>query len=158
MHFLRFENIKINKLINAHNLLLYPIVWYQYFIKVFKNFVYCDMGSTGGPRYSRVWYSRFWLFAVNNLIPKFAIRGSFPCLFAVFVRNRVWICQNRDSSAFDSGPLLFAVLVFAGHSRNVTPANNEGRLYYYNYTFCSLQPLLRSLLPSLTVLSYVVYF
>ena len=30
----------------------------------------------------------------------------------------------------NSGPLLFAVLVFAGNSRDVTPANNKGRLNF----------------------------
>jgi len=39
---------------------------------------------TGGPCYSRLWYSQFWLFAVFFLFHKFGIRGFFPWLFAVF--------------------------------------------------------------------------
>ncbi len=39
--------------------------------------------NTGGPRYSRAKYSRFRLFAVEELLPKLAIRGPFPRLFAV---------------------------------------------------------------------------
>ncbi len=54
----------------------------------------------------------------------------YPLIFPSFIigfctfsfKVRTIRCQN-------SGPLLFAVLVFAGYYENVTLANNENRLY-----------------------------
>ncbi len=34
-----------------------------------------DLSNTSGPRYSRTFYTRFRLFAVQENLPKFAIRG-----------------------------------------------------------------------------------
>jgi len=54
--------------------------------------------SIGGPRYSRVWYSRFWLFAVCFLSPKFDIRGFFPQLFVVFWCYKISYVQTFPCS------------------------------------------------------------
>ncbi len=70
------------------------------------------------------------VFAVEELVPKLAIRGLFPWLFAVFEEILVKIKHILTHYSNYSVPLLFAVLVFAEYLLNVTPANNEGRLYW----------------------------
>ena len=39
--------------------------------------------------------------------------------------------HKNDKKVKNSGPLLFAVLVFEGISWDVTPTNSEGRLYFF---------------------------
>jgi len=48
---------------------------------------------------------------------------------------------KRLFKAQSSVPLLFAVLVFAGYSWDLTPANNEGRLYLIVSSFYDLGKL-----------------
>ena len=74
-----------------------------------------DKPNTGDPRYSWGWYSRFCLIAVEELIPKLVIRGTFSCLFVVFGRILADIKHTLAPKCKYSGPSLFAVLVFAGY-------------------------------------------
>ena len=80
---------------------------------------------TGGSRYPRVCYLRFWLSAVAFLWPEFGIR-SFSLGYPRFL-NQISFKTNQICNKW--APLVSAVLVFAGSFENVTPANNEGRLY-----------------------------
>ncbi len=49
-----------------------------------------------------------------------------------YPRFFIEIATNKQLFGHSNAPMLSAVLVFAGHSQTVTPANNEGRLYYPN--------------------------
>ena len=82
-----------------------------------------QFANTSGPCYLRVCYPRFWLFVVSFLLPKFAVRG-----FSSIIRRISKILAQRLFGE-NNAPLLSAVLVFAGFSKNLTPAKNEGRLY-----------------------------
>ena len=73
-----------------------------------------QLSCTGGPRYSRVWYSRFWLFAVFFLLPKFDIRGFFPRLFAVCYLNLLlYLCicnKSLTPSDFSLKMMVFLII------------------------------------------------
>ena len=60
-------------------------------------------------------------------------KTCYPRTFPLVIRGfGPFLVAKRLFKAQNSVPLLFAVLVFAGYSWDVTPANNEGRLYINN--------------------------
>ena len=61
----------------------------------------------------------------STFIPKISLSAGFPSIIGGFL---VQLASKMRLFGGNSVPLLSAVLVFAGLSKNVTPANNEGRL------------------------------
>jgi hypothetical protein len=55
----------------------------------------------------------------------FVSKNLLPAGFALIIRR---FGKNKQLFSHSSAPLLSEVLVFAGHSHNVTTANNKGRL------------------------------
>ena len=70
-------------------------------------------------------YLRFHFYTQNLL------SSGFPLIICGFKHN---LPQKQAFIGERSLPLLSAVLVFEGLSKNITPANNEGRLYYVVYS------------------------
>ena len=50
-------------------------------------------------------------------------------IYLDYLRISTFLMGKTALKGLNSGPLLFAVLVFAGYSWDLTPANNEGHLY-----------------------------
>jgi hypothetical protein len=69
-----------------------------------------------------VWIIRKFIIVYKNLSS-----AGFPLIIASFPYKLV---QINNFFGHNSGPLLSAILIFAGLSQNVTPANNEGLLYW----------------------------
>ncbi len=72
--------------------------------------------------YSRICYSRFLCLLC---VSKYLLSAEFPLIIWQF---SYILPQKTKLIGENSVPSLSAVLVFAGLNKNITPANNEGRL------------------------------
>ena len=87
---------------------------------------------------------RFVIRGFDYLRPVNCVQNSFYADISLdYLRFRPFLMGKTALKGQNSGPLLFAVLVLAGYSWDVTPANNEGRLYRPT----NLRPLLTSIWP-----------
>jgi hypothetical protein len=68
-----------------------------------------------------VWIIRKFIFVSKNLSSE-----GFPSIIRRFSYK---LEQINNFFGHKNAPVLSAVMIFAGLSQNVTPANNEGRLY-----------------------------
>jgi hypothetical protein len=92
---------------------LYDYLAEKYRIIVLVLIVKVLIKHIGGHHYPRIWLSAAYIIVYKIRYPRILLY-----LMAIWTM----CCQN-------SGPSLFAVLVFAWYSENVTPAYKEVRLY-----------------------------